>query len=58
MPYSSPDDGKIYQTKPVYSKPSIHRPKGWTETTLGYIREAKQWALCILETDASCVGPM
>ena len=48
MNYSSADDGKIYQTNPVYSKPSQFKPKGWTDTTLGYIREANQWAKCIL----------
>src|SRR5262249_25910213 len=48
MLYSSADDGRIYQSKPVYSKPSLHQPKGWTDTTLGYIREAKQWALCVI----------
>ena len=48
MIYNSADDGKIYQTNPVYSKPSQFKPKGWTNTTCGYIREAKQWALCVL----------
>lgn len=46
--YSSPDTSKIFQEKPEYSKPSYFRPKGWTDCTLGYMREAKQWAMCIL----------
>lgn len=48
MNYSSADDGKIYQTNPTFSKPSQFEPKGWTDTVLGYIREAKQWAMCVL----------
>jgi hypothetical protein len=40
--YSSADVGKIYQTNPVYSNPSQFKPKGWTDTTPGYIREANQ----------------
>ncbi|MEI8019048.1 MAG: hypothetical protein WCH39_12675 [Schlesneria sp.] len=46
--YSSADDGKIFQTNPVFSKPSQFKPKGWTDTILGYMREANQWARCIL----------
>lgn len=48
MNYSSADDGKIYQANPTFSKPSQFEPKGWTDTVLGYIREAKQWAMCVL----------
>ena len=48
MNYSSADDGKIFQTNPVFSKPSQFKPKGWTDTTSGYIREANQWAMCVL----------
>lgn len=48
MNYSSADDGKIFQTNPVFSKPSQFKPKGWTDTTAGYIREANQWAMCVL----------
>lgn len=48
MIYSSPDDGKLYQQRPTYSKPSLYRPKGWTDTVVGYQREAKQWAMCLL----------
>lgn len=48
MKYSSASSSKIYQEKPAFSKPSMYRPKGWTDCTLGYIREAKQWAMCIL----------
>lgn len=46
--YDSADDDKIFQTNPLYSRPSLYQPKGWTDTTLGYIREAKQWAMCVL----------
>jgi len=45
---SSADDGKSYQTNPIYSKPSLYKPKGWTDTTLGYMTEAKQWSMCVL----------
>ena len=48
MNYSSASSSKIYQEKPAFSKPSHHKPKGWTDSTLGYIREARQWAMCIL----------
>jgi hypothetical protein len=48
MQYDSADDGKIYQNNPVYSKPSQYKPKGWTDSVLGYINEAKQWAMCVL----------
>ncbi len=48
MNYSSASSNKIYQEKPAFSKPSHHKPKGWTDCTLGYIREARQWAMCIL----------
>ena len=48
MNYSSPDDGKLYQHRSTYSKPSQYQPKGWTDTVLGYQREAKQWAMCLL----------
>jgi len=48
MNYSSADDGKIYQANPTFSKPSQFEPKGWTDTVLGYIHEAKKWAMCVL----------
>jgi hypothetical protein len=46
--YSSDDDGKIFQTKPPFNKPSQFRAKGWTETEQGYISEAKQMTMCLL----------
>ncbi len=55
MKYSSDDDGKIFQQKPIHSKPSQFRPKGWTDTVLGYINEAKQLTLCIL-SDRDLMG--
>ena len=51
MIYSSADDGKNYQTNPVYSKPSQFKPKGWTDTALGYIREASNGPCAFCETD-------
>jgi hypothetical protein len=48
MKYSSAASSKIYQENPAYSKPSQHKPKGWTDSVLGYINEAKQWAMCVL----------
>lgn len=48
MNYSSASSSKLYQENPVFSKPSLHKPKGWTDSVLGYINEAKQWAMCLL----------
>lgn len=48
MTYSSSPTAKLYQENPAYSKPSLHKPKGWTDTVLGYQNEANQWALCLL----------
>jgi hypothetical protein len=45
--YSSAEDGRIYQKRPVLSRPSLHQPKGWTETVEGYLNEAKKLSLCI-----------
>jgi hypothetical protein len=46
---TSPDpDNILYQTDPPYSKPSMYKPKGWTDTVAGYIREAKKLTSCIL----------
>ena len=47
MKYYSKSDGKIYQTHPEFSKASSHQPKGWVETVAGYLRESRQWAICI-----------
>ncbi len=47
MKYNSSLTTKLYQEKPAYSKPSHHKPKGWTDSILGYLREAKQWAKCL-----------
>lgn len=46
--YNSPDDGKIYQQTPAFSKPTQFKPKGWTDTVLGYLNEAKQLAMCLI----------
>lgn len=48
MNYSSASSSKLYQENPAFSKPSLHKPKGWTDSVLGYINEAKQWAMCLL----------
>jgi hypothetical protein len=48
MTYSSAASSRIYQQKPAFSKPSHHKPKGWTDSVLGYINEARQWARCLL----------
>jgi hypothetical protein len=45
--YRSAEDGRIFQEKPLYSKPSIYPASGWTETVEGYIREAKELTLCL-----------
>lgn len=41
-------DETLFQTDPPYSRPSRHKPKGWTETVAGYIREAKKLKTQIL----------
>ncbi len=46
--YGSAADTKIYQTRPPYSQPSRFKPKGWTDTTLGYLNEAKKLTICLL----------
>ena len=46
--YSSEHENKIYQENPVFHKPSIYRPSGWTETVEGYIREARKLTTLIL----------
>jgi len=38
----------LFQENPIFSKPSIYRAKGWTETVEGYVNEAKQLAVCLL----------
>lgn len=57
MKYSSDDDGKIYQRKPTNNKPSQFKPKGWTDTVLGYVNEAKRLTLCILRNRDSMGRP-
>lgn len=39
----------LYQKKPVVSKPSRYRPKGWTETVEGYVAEARQLARTLID---------
>ncbi len=41
-------DDTLFLTDPPYSKPSLYKPKGWTDTVAGYIREAKKLTMCIL----------
>ena len=41
--YSSKPTQRIYQKKPPFSKPSQFKPKGWTDSIEGYIREAKKF---------------
>jgi hypothetical protein len=43
-----PTHDLLYQTRPIHSKPSQFRAKGWTDTILGYKREARQLTLCLL----------
>ncbi len=45
----SPDP--LFQTDPVFSNASLHRPKSWTETTTGYIREAKELTMCLVRNE-------
>lgn len=46
--YSSDQPPKIYQRKPLFRKQSQFRPKGWTETVEGYIKEAGKLRTLIL----------
>ncbi len=41
-------DNNLFLTDPPFSKPSLYKPKGWTDTVAGYIREAKKLTMCIL----------
>lgn len=51
------DDRLIYQTSPPFIKPSLYRPKGWTETVAGYLNEAKKLTLCILRNRKAMTHP-
>jgi hypothetical protein len=52
---SAPDsplpDNTLFQTDPPFSKPSLYKPKGWTDTVAGYIREAKKLTMCLLRNE-------
>jgi hypothetical protein len=48
MTDSSADDGKIYQQRPAYSKPSQYKLKGWCETTVGAMNEGRKLAMCLM----------
>lgn len=45
--YCSIPADKIYQKKPIWSKPSSHKLKSWTETVEGYLNEAKKLTNCL-----------
>jgi hypothetical protein len=45
--YCSIPDDKIYQKKPIWSQPSAHKLKSWTETVEGYLNEAKKLTNCL-----------
>jgi hypothetical protein len=38
----------LFQVKPRYSVPSLHKPKGWTATVAGYLYESDKLARLIL----------
>lgn len=46
--YGSVRAARIYQRKPLLSKPSQFKAKGWTETVEGYRHEANKLTRCIL----------
>ena len=46
--YSRATDNKIFQTKPVWTKPSQFKLKSWTDTVAGYKHEARKLALCVI----------
>lgn len=50
-------DGLIYQLRPVPDRPSLYRPKGWTDTVAGYVREAKKLTMLILRNRESMGRP-
>jgi len=45
--YCSIPDDKIYQKQPIWSQPSTHKLKSWTETVEGYLNEAKKLTTCL-----------
>jgi hypothetical protein len=45
--YCSIPDDKIYQKKPLWSQPAVHKLKSWTETVEGYLNEAKKLTNCL-----------
>ena len=47
--YSSVPTAKIYQRKPIFHKPSLYKPKGWTATVLSYLNEASKHKSLILQ---------
>jgi hypothetical protein len=49
--YCSHEDDKIYQTTPLFNKPSLYPAKGWTETVQGYLKEAGDLTRCILRNE-------
>lgn len=55
--YGSDDDGKIFQTKPTFHKPSQFKAKGWTDTVEGYINEAKKLTMCLLRNRRNMKRP-
>lgn len=46
-----PDIELLFQSDPLYFKPSIYRAKGWTESICGYLAEAKKLTTCLLKNN-------
>lgn len=46
--YNSEPVPQIYQEEPLYSKKTSFKPKGWTETEVGYLNEADKLSRCLL----------
>lgn len=46
---TNPKYPDIFQRNPVYEKPSHFPAKGWTETVVGYQKEAKKWVYGVIQ---------
>ena len=40
-------NGLIYQTNPAQRQSSLYPPKGWTDSVVGYVAEARRWVSCV-----------
>lgn len=55
--YSSRAASRLYQTKPIFNKPSQFKAKGWTDTVEGFQHEANKLTRCILRNRQLAKSP-